>query len=326
MTMVVSLADLAGAGRDADAVAGDVADPVRASAPRPGAPRSRAASVLRRVIRVYEVAVRAALRFRWLTVGMCLVVLAGGVRLYRRLDTEFLPPMDEGGFVIDYFTPPGTSLSETNRQLLQAETILRSVPEVESYSRRTGARLALAIAEPNTGDFLVKLKANRARPTDEVISELRRRFNAALPGVNWEFPGVLSDLIGDLTWAPQPDRDQDVLDRHRVPQGTGAAGRGGAPEGAGRRRHLRRPGVRGLDAAPAGPSGGRRALRPDRGGHRHDGEHRHARADRVHRAGRGPRRRRPRHGRPVGERPGRDAARPADPGAGRARPCGSRRW
>src|SRR5450759_4535980 len=112
--------------------------------------------------------------------------------------------MDEGGFVIDYFTPPGTSLSETNRQLLQAEAILRTVPEVESYSRRTGARLALSIAEPNTGDFLVKLKTDRARLTQEVISELRRRFNEALPGVNWEFPGILGDLIGDLMWAPKP--------------------------------------------------------------------------------------------------------------------------
>jgi len=160
--------------------------------------------VLRRVIQVYEVAVRAALRFRWLTVAVCLAVLAAGFGLYQRLDSEFLPPMDEGGFVIDYFTPPGTSLSETNRQLLQAETILRSVPEVESYSRRTGARLALAIAEPNTGDFLVKLKTSRTRTTADVISELRRRFNAALPGVNWEFPGILSDLIGDLMWAPEP--------------------------------------------------------------------------------------------------------------------------
>jgi multidrug efflux pump subunit AcrB len=131
-------------------------------------------------------------------------VLAAGLGLYTQLESEFLPPMDEGGFVIDYFTPPGTSLSETNQALLQAEQILRSVPEVESYSRRTGARLALSIAEPNTGDFLVKLKTDRARPTEEVISELRRRFNEALPGVNWEFPGILGDLIGDLMWAPKP--------------------------------------------------------------------------------------------------------------------------
>ncbi len=112
--------------------------------------------------------------------------------------------MDEGGFVIDYFTPPGTSLSETNRQLQQAEAILRTIPELEGYSRRTGARLALSIAEPNTGDFLVKLRADRKRSTGDVIDELRRRFNEAVPGAHWEFPGILGDLIGDLMWAPEP--------------------------------------------------------------------------------------------------------------------------
>ena len=124
--------------------------------------------------------------------------------MYARLGSEFLPPMDEGGFVIDYFTPPGTSLAETNRQLLLAENILGTVPEVESYSRRTGARLALAIAEPNTGDFLVKLRGDRRRSTDDVITELRSRFNTEIPGTEWEFPGILGDLIGDLMWAPCP--------------------------------------------------------------------------------------------------------------------------
>jgi CzcA family heavy metal efflux pump len=161
-------------------------------------------SLLRRVIGVYETGVRFTLRRPWPTLGVCGLILLAAVLLYNRLESEFLPPMDEGGFVIDYFTPPGTSLAETNRQLLQAEKILLTVPEVASYSRRTGARLALAIAEPNTGDFLVKLKSNRRRKTEEVISELRRRFNTELPGLTWEFPGILGDLIGDLMWAPQP--------------------------------------------------------------------------------------------------------------------------
>ncbi len=170
--------------------------------PRPQA--EQGGFLLRRVIRIYESAVRPALEHRWLTLGACGLVLLAGIFLYGRLDSEFLPPMDEGGFVIDYFTPPGTSLAETHRQLLEAEKILRTIPELESYSRRTGARLALSIAEPNTGDFLVKLKTNRKRKTADVISELRRRFNTELPGLTWEFPGILGDLIGDLMWAPQP--------------------------------------------------------------------------------------------------------------------------
>ncbi len=153
---------------------------------------------------IYEHTLRIALRYRWITIGLCALVLLTGVAIYGRLESEFLPPMDEGGFVIDYVARPGTSLTETDRQLKQAEEILRSIPELESYSRRTGARLALAIAEPHTGDFLVKLKPNRKRKTEEVISELRHRFNVAVPGLEWEFPGILSDLIGDLMWAPQP--------------------------------------------------------------------------------------------------------------------------
>ena len=160
--------------------------------------------VLRRVLRVYETALRAALRRRWLTLIACGVVLALGIGIYQRLENEFLPPMDEGAFVIDYIAPAGTSLTETDRQLLVAEQMLVKTPDIESFSRRTGARLALSIAEPNTGDFLVKLKTGRKRRTEEVISELRARFNSTLPGIEWEFPGVLSDLIGDLTWSPEP--------------------------------------------------------------------------------------------------------------------------
>jgi CzcA family heavy metal efflux pump len=157
-----------------------------------------------RVARIYENAVREALRQRWLTLGACVVVLLLGVGIYQRLESEFLPAMDEGGFVIDYVAPEGTSLAETHRQLLVAEEILTATPDVESFSRRTGARLALSIAEPNTGDFLVKLKPDRKHMTEEVISELRAKFNASVPALEWEFPGILGDLIGDLIWSPKP--------------------------------------------------------------------------------------------------------------------------
>jgi multidrug efflux pump subunit AcrB len=160
--------------------------------------------IFRRFVRLYEIALRLALRYRWLTLCGCGLVLVAGIVLYGKLESDFLPPMDEGGFVIDYHTPYGTSLAETNRQLLQAEEILRVTPEVESYSQRTGARLALAITEPNTGDFLVKLRPDRHRHTQDVIAELRAKFHAAVPAVEWDFPGILSDLIGDLTWSPNP--------------------------------------------------------------------------------------------------------------------------
>jgi CzcA family heavy metal efflux pump len=177
----------------------------RTRAPEPGAPaHGHEGPVLRMLANLYEAALRIALRRRWVTLAACVLVLAAAAFVYTRLDSDFLPPMDEGGFVIDYRTPPGTSLTETNQELLQAEAILKATPEIESYSRRTGARLALAIAEPNTGDFLVKLRPDRHRSTDEVIAALRAQFVPSLPGVQWDFPGILTDLIGDLMWAPQP--------------------------------------------------------------------------------------------------------------------------
>jgi len=219
LTMVVSLlTSLVLAATLTPSLAGWFVSRARGRAPVPG--HEQAGPVLSRVIDLYERALRPALRRPWWTLAACGVVLLLGVGVYRSLDSEFLPPMDEGGFVIDYFTPPGTSLAETNRQLLVAEGILGTVPEIESYSRRTGARLALAIAEPNTGDFLVKLRTARKRSTDDVIAELRRRFNTELPGVSWEFPGILSDLIGDLMWAPSPievklySTDQAWLEEH----------------------------------------------------------------------------------------------------------------
>jgi len=156
------------------------------------------------LMRSYERAVRAALRSAWLTLAGCGLVAMAGVLLHGQLATDFLPTFDEGGMVIDYKAPPGTSLAETSRQLLQAEDIIRAVPEVESYSRRTGARLALALAEPHTGDFLVKLKHNHERSTEEVLDELRHKFHAAVPAVDWDMHGILGDLIGDLTWSPKP--------------------------------------------------------------------------------------------------------------------------
>ncbi|MEI6565963.1 MAG: efflux RND transporter permease subunit [Verrucomicrobiota bacterium] len=160
--------------------------------------------ILVRLIRLYEIAVRAAMRFRWLTLVACGIVALCGVGIYNHLDSDFLPSLDEGGMVIDYQAPPGTSLGETSRQLRQAEEILRATPEVESYSRRTGARLALSIAEPHTGDFLVKLKQDRKRSTDDVLGELRHKFLVAIPGIEWDLHGILGDLIGDLTWSPKP--------------------------------------------------------------------------------------------------------------------------
>jgi CzcA family heavy metal efflux pump len=152
----------------------------------------------------YEAALHWSLAHTRLMLFAPVVILAGSLFLYSRLGSGFFPEMDEGAFVLDYIMPAGTSLQETNRVLLHIEKFLVETPEVESYSRRTGARLALAIAEPNTGDFLVKLKRKRSRSVEEVTTELRQKITHSEPAIEVEFPHILEDLIGDLAWSPQP--------------------------------------------------------------------------------------------------------------------------
>lgn len=160
--------------------------------------------LFRRILRLYEYVARRALRHRWLTLLACLVILAAGVFIYRRLESNFMPDFDEGGFVMDYTAIPGTSLAETSRVLDEAEKAIRANPDVESYSRRLGTQLGPFITEPYVGDYLIKLKPNRKHTTDEVLAAMRHDFNRRFPAVRWDFHGYLDDLIGDLQMAPDP--------------------------------------------------------------------------------------------------------------------------
>lgn len=156
------------------------------------------------VVRPYEWLLRFSLKNKWLVIAASVVLLFGSYFLYNQLGSEFLPQFDEGAFVLDYIAPPGTSLQETDRLLTHVEEILKDTPEVESYSRRTGLQLGLSITEPNTGDFLVKLKQKRSRTTNEVSDDLRGQIEGSEPALQVEFVGILSDLIGDLTSSPAP--------------------------------------------------------------------------------------------------------------------------
>jgi multidrug efflux pump subunit AcrB len=113
--------------------------------------------------------------------------------------------MDEGGFILDYIMPAGSSLAETNRVISHIEQILHHTPEVESTSRRTGLQLGLAaVTEANTGDVSVKLKSKRSRGIDDIIEEVRAKIKTQEPAIDVEFIQVLQDMIGDLTSAPEP--------------------------------------------------------------------------------------------------------------------------
>jgi CzcA family heavy metal efflux pump len=154
----------------------------------------------------YARALGASVRRPWLAVIAALVLAVAGYLLYLGMPSGFLPPMDEGGFVVDYLTPPGTALAETDAQVHKVEAVLAATPEVAAFSRRTGAELGLFATQPNTGDILVRLKprSRRSRSSEEVIAGLRPKLAEAVPGMELEFVQLLQDMIGDLEGAAEP--------------------------------------------------------------------------------------------------------------------------
>jgi CzcA family heavy metal efflux pump len=158
-----------------------------------------------RVTRGYERALRFVLAYPLVLTAACVALVVASFFGYRALGSDLLPEMDEGGFILDYIMPAGAALADTNQVLLGVEKILESTPEVESTSRRTGMQLGLAaVTEANSGDFSVRLKRDRDRPIDEIISDLREKVNKEYPQLDVEFIQILQDMIGDLTSSPEP--------------------------------------------------------------------------------------------------------------------------
>ena len=133
-------------------------------------------------------------------------LIVAGVVAQHFVGTGFLPEMDEGAFVLDYFTPGGTALAETDREIHIVEEILARTPEIDGTSRRTGAELGLFATEQNTGDIVARLKppSRRSRSIFEVIDDVRVRIQTAVPRLRIEFVQILSDVINDLAGSARP--------------------------------------------------------------------------------------------------------------------------
>jgi CzcA family heavy metal efflux pump len=140
----------------------------------------------------------------WIVVPLLVSLVALGVFAYHQVGSGFMPEMDEGGFILDYRAPPGTSLSDTNALVKQVEDILRATPEVLTYSRRTGTQLGGGVTEVTQGDFFVRLKPFPRRPIDEVMADVREQVERSIPGLDVELAQLMEDVIGDLTAVPQP--------------------------------------------------------------------------------------------------------------------------
>ncbi len=169
--------------------------------------------------RLYQALMERLLQRRWLILAFLLPLALIGWLGYRQVGSGFMPAMDEGGFILDYRTAPGTSLAETDRLLRQVEAILRATPAVATYSRRTGLALGGTLSEANEGDFFVRLKPFPRPAIWTVMDAVRARIEHTVPGIDIEMAQLMEDLIGDLTAVPQPieikifSDDGSLLDR-----------------------------------------------------------------------------------------------------------------
>jgi CzcA family heavy metal efflux pump len=199
-------------------LAGKLHSAVPTQPSNPTETRRRAETMLLRVLQFHQRALAWSFQRPGALIGVCAVLILAGYFCYQSLGSDLLPEMDEGAFILDYFTPAGASLTETNRILQHVEQILQHTPEVLITSRRTGLEMGLAaVTEANRGDFTVRLKIDRSRSIEEVMDDVRQRIKSAEPALDIEFTQVLQDMIGDLSNSPEPiqiklfSNDRDLL-------------------------------------------------------------------------------------------------------------------
>ena len=150
----------------------------------------------------------------YISVAAAVLFAIGIILIMPKLATGFLPEMDEGSIVLDYTTPPGTSLEETDRILSEVDKIIETVPEVKTYSRRTGTEMGFFITEPYSGDYLIELYKNRTKTTAEVADDIRQKVESALPSLVADFGQVITDMLGDLMQSVQPIEIKLFGDNH----------------------------------------------------------------------------------------------------------------
>jgi CzcA family heavy metal efflux pump len=156
--------------------------------------------------RWYTASLPSVLRRPAIAALVALLLGGAAVLTYANVGTGFFPAADEGGFVIDYWTPPGMALPDTDLRMRKVEKILTDTPEVATFVRRTGSEMGMFATQQNRGDILVRLKprAQRSRSADEILGDLRDKVTAAVPDCDIEYVQLLQDMLGDLEGAPTP--------------------------------------------------------------------------------------------------------------------------
>jgi Cu(I)/Ag(I) efflux system membrane protein CusA/SilA len=142
--------------------------------------------VNRALIWAYRPVVNFVLRFRWLTLLAALALLAATVIPFRRLGSEFMPPLNEGTLLYMPTAVPGMSVGEATRILQIQDRQLHKIPEVERVFGKAGqAETATDPAPPSMFETVVSLKPpDQWRPGmtwDKIVAEMNAKVKT--PGM-----------------------------------------------------------------------------------------------------------------------------------------------
>lgn len=131
-------------------------------------------------------------------IGIAVLLIVVAASIVPFFGTEFLPPFNEGSFTINFSTPAGTSLEESNRIGTMGEKLILRVPEVEYVSRRTGrAELDEHVEPVSNSEIEVELKPNNTRTRDEILADIRKEL-IILKGVSVNIGQPISHRLDHL--------------------------------------------------------------------------------------------------------------------------------
>jgi Cu(I)/Ag(I) efflux system membrane protein CusA/SilA len=162
------------------------------------------------LIALYRPILSGALRVRWLTLGLAVVVVGFTVPIFSRLGAEFMPPLNEGTILYMPTTVPGLSIPESAKVLQVQDQLLTTFPEVERVFGKMGkAPTATDPAFVGMAEITVTLKPEAQwRPGmtwDRLLDEMDAKLR--IPG----FPNIW--------WMPIQTRTEMITTGVRSPVG-----------------------------------------------------------------------------------------------------------
>jgi len=111
------------------------------------------------------------------------IVLVATIYMVQTTKTGFIPTEDQGFVAIAVSTPSGTSLSNTNKILKQAEAQLNTLPSARFVMSLAGFNFLTLSNSPSAGQIFLLLKPNSERGAVKNIDDIQNIVRAKMAGI-----------------------------------------------------------------------------------------------------------------------------------------------